>query len=185
MFSVSYSHLTTLHPSGAYDFTTLFPNLGVYYPPFSSSDDYNVCEPLALCDVPGLVEGASKGVGLGLEFLRHVEKCEALLHFLDCSSPDLVRDYQMLNSEMMKYDARFGSSLTSLSQIVVCNKIDLVSEERLKEIEHSLRQVMSHKRLLFISTSDRVGVDALMGKTTAFVAKVVETKRREKELKLK
>ena len=88
--------LTRAKPKIAnYPFTTINPNLGVTY--------YNNKE-VTLADIPGLVEGAHKGVGLGDKFLRHIERCKILLHLVDLTENDLVENYQKIRSELKNYD---------------------------------------------------------------------------------
>jgi GTP-binding protein len=96
-----------------YPFTTLHPNLGVV--------TLNEYETMVFADIPGLIEGASMGVGLGYDFLRHVERTKVLIHLLDGTSDDPLRDWAMINQELTLYDAR----LENKSQLVVLNKIDL------------------------------------------------------------
>ncbi len=120
------SVLTRAKPKIAdYPFTTLEPNLGV----MTRSD-------LVIADIPGLIEGASQGKGLGVEFLRHVERCGLLVHVLDgvkiLEGPDpsvLVKDYQVIRQEMGKYN----QELLAKKEIVVLNKIDLLSEKQIKD----------------------------------------------------
>lgn len=97
----------------AYPFTTLQPNLGV-----AEFDDHTT---LVLADIPGLIEGASGGVGLGHDFLRHIERTRVLIHLLDGASQDPLEDWAMINQELALYDAR----LERKPQLVVLNKIDL------------------------------------------------------------
>ena len=88
--------LTRAKPKIAnYPFTTINPNLGVTY--------YNNKE-VTLADIPGLVEGAHKGVGLGDKFLRHIERCKILLHLIDLTEKNLVENYQKIRSELKNYD---------------------------------------------------------------------------------
>ena len=103
-----------------YEFTTLEPNLGVV----SCGDDFS----FVAADIPGLIEGASDGVGLGHEFLRHVERCRLLIHTVDISGEtgrDPVEDVRLINDELEKY----SPELASRPQIIVGNKYDLVIEE--------------------------------------------------------
>ncbi|PJF21547.1 MAG: GTPase ObgE [Phototrophicales bacterium] len=95
-----------------YPFTTLEPNLGVVV-----YDDQDI----VFADIPGLIEGAHMGVGLGHSFLRHVQRTRVLVHMLDGSSPDVLADYSQINTELALYDER----LREKPQIVVFNKIDL------------------------------------------------------------
>lgn len=97
----------------AYPFTTLEPNLGVV--------QLNLDTTMVLADIPGLIEGASEGVGLGYEFLRHVQRTRLLIHVLDGLSDDPYLDFETINSELDMFDERLGA----LPQIVVLNKMDL------------------------------------------------------------
>ena len=96
-----------------YPFTTLQPNLGVV-----TVDDYHT---FVLADVPGLIEGASEGAGLGYQFLRHVERTRLLIHLLDGASADPLADYATINREL----AQFSAQLAQRPQIVALNKMDL------------------------------------------------------------
>jgi len=97
----------------AYPFTTLQPNLGV-----AIINDYDT---LVVADIPGLIEGASSGYGLGHEFLRHIERTRVLIHLLDGSASDPLEDWAMINQEL----ASFATRLEDKPQLVVFNKIDL------------------------------------------------------------
>ena len=98
---------------GAYPFTTLQPNLGVA--------DLDTNAQLILADIPGLIEGAHEGVGLGFTFLRHIQRTQVLIHLIDGSSTDPVADFSQLNTEL----ALFDDKLATKSQIVGINKMDL------------------------------------------------------------
>src|SRR5512135_577853 len=123
------SVLTNAKPKIApYPFTTLEPNLGVA----SIDEDTTV----VLADIPGLIEGASQGAGLGLDFLRHVQRTRVLIHLLDGLSPDPVADYSQINTEM----ALFDPELARKPQVVALNKIDLPEvQARLPEIAEQLK----------------------------------------------
>ena len=113
--------LTRAKPKIAnYPFTTLNPNLGVTY--------YNNKE-VTLADIPGLVEGAHKGVGLGDKFLRHIERCKILLHLIDVTEDNLVDSYQKIRSELTSYDL----SLSKKKEIIYFNKSDLAEKNTLKK----------------------------------------------------
>ena len=123
------SVLTAAKPKIAnYHFTTLLPNLGVVK---AHSDGF------VLADIPGLIEGASEGAGLGYEFLRHVERTRLLLHVLDisgCEGRDPLSDYDIINHELEKY-----KELSKKPQIIVCNKMDLPeAEENLKRLQEKV-----------------------------------------------
>ncbi|MEK9638206.1 MAG: GTPase ObgE [Pelagibacteraceae bacterium] len=102
-----------------YPFTTLDPNLGVSY--------YDNKE-VTLADIPGLVEGAHEGVGLGDKFLRHIERCKILLHLIDISEDDLIENYLQIRKELEKYD----EDLSKKKEIIVFNKSDLLEEKDIK-----------------------------------------------------
>ncbi|MEJ2011607.1 MAG: GTPase ObgE [Anaerolineales bacterium] len=111
-----------------YPFTTLQPNLGV------AEVDHELT--LVLADIPGLIEGAHSGVGLGFQFLRHVQRTRVLIHLLDGLSPDPLADYTQINAELALYDP----ALLEKPQLVALNKIDLPEVmDRLPEIEGQFR----------------------------------------------
>ncbi len=113
-----------------YPFTTINPNLGVSY--------YGGKE-ITLADIPGLVEGAHKGVGLGDKFLRHIERCKILLHLIDLSEDDLLNSYKKIKSELSNYD----KDLIKKKEIIFFNKSDLLDEneinEKLKEFKKKIK----------------------------------------------
>jgi GTP-binding protein len=125
-----------------YPFTTLAPNLGVV----TAGDD----ETFVAADIPGLIEGAAGGAGLGHEFLRHIERTRVLLHLLDGSSADPLLDWAMVNQELALYDTR----LEDRPQLVVLNKIDL---PQAREREATLRQRMAAEDLSFAAISAATG----------------------------
>ena len=113
--------LTRAKPKIAnYPFTTINPNLGVTY--------YGGKE-VTLADIPGLVEGAHKGVGLGDKFLRHIERCKILLHLIDISENDLISVYKKIKFELSTYD----KNLVKKKEIIFFNKSDLLDEEEIKK----------------------------------------------------
>lgn len=116
------SVVSKAHPKIAdYHFTTLYPNLGVVYVDEGRS--------FVMADIPGLIEGASSGAGLGYDFLRHVDRCRLLVHVVDVSGSegrDPVEDFDLINSELKKY----SEELSERKQIVVGNKADLLGDDR-------------------------------------------------------
>ena len=109
--------LTKARPKiASYPFTTLDPNLGVAY--------YDNKE-ITLADIPGLVEGAHKGVGLGDKFLRHIERCKVLLHLIDLSEEDLLGNYKKIRNELSNYD----KNLSKKKEIIFFNKSDLFDKK--------------------------------------------------------
>ncbi|MDR2867804.1 MAG: GTPase ObgE [Acholeplasmatales bacterium] len=117
-----------------YPFTTLEPHLGVL-------NYYNVS--ISITDLPGLIEGASHGEGLGLEFLKHIERVRAFFHVLDASSEHIKEDYEILRNELGQYN----KILLSRREIIVVNKIDLVSSETIKNI----KKIFKGQEIIFIS----------------------------------
>ena len=124
------SRISSAKPKIAdYPFTTLIPNLGVVKK--RSGDGYVVA------DIPGLIEGASEGVGLGHDFLRHVERCRFLVHLIDATEENPFDNYKKINLELEKHSER----LANLYQIIVLNKIDSIDEERKLELLHQFKEV--------------------------------------------
>lgn len=107
-----------------YPFTTLIPNLGVV--DMRKFDSHNTFS-FVVTDIPGLIEGAHLGKGLGHEFLRHVSRNHFLIHLIDCTSPDPLNDYTVINNELKEYDP----SLLKKEQLVVINKIDTIDKKSL------------------------------------------------------
>lgn len=135
-----------------YPFTTLEPNLGVV-----DMGDYKT---FVVADIPGLIEGASEGAGLGDRFLRHVERTKLMLHLVDVSSfsgRDPVSDYEIINREL----AAYNEDLAARPQIVVATKIDVIDDpERLEDLRK--RAVKDGKPFFAISSATREGVDQLL-----------------------
>ena len=130
-----------------YPFTTINPNLGVTY--------YDGKE-VTLADIPGLVEGAHKGIGLGDKFLRHIERCKVLLHLIDLSEENLVTTYKQINKELTSYDKK----LNTKKEIIFFNKSDLYKSDEIKKklsefkkkikTKYDIISVFSNKDLLKI-----------------------------------
>ena len=123
--------LTRAKPKIAnYPFTTINPNLGVTY--------YNGKE-ITLADIPGLVEGAHKGIGLGDKFLRHIERCKMLLHLIDLSEEDLINSYKKIRLELLSYD----KILDKKKEIIFFNKSDLLEknniDKKLREFKNKIK----------------------------------------------
>jgi GTP-binding protein len=129
------SRLTESNPKiGSYPFTTLVPNLGV----IAFEDE----KTLTMADIPGLIEGASEGRGLGLHFLKHIERTKLLLHLIDITyaSPNhLLEDFYILRNEMERYDP----SLLQKDQIVLVNKVDIHSKDHrdVHEVINTLKDI--------------------------------------------
>ncbi len=134
-----------------YPFTTLVPNLGVVRKPTGDGTVF--------ADIPGLIAGAHQGIGLGYDFLRHVERTRLLLHLVDGSSADPLADYHTIQSELIAY----GRGLGDRPQIVVLNKLDVIGHEleRVAQIQTALEQA-SGQAVFVISAATRLGLDRLM-----------------------
>ena len=132
-----------------YPFTTLIPNLGVVRKP-----DGNGC---LFADIPGLISGAAEGIGLGHDFLRHIERTKILIHLIDAFADDPINDFLIIDDELKKY----GNGLIDKYRIVVFNKTELVEEEYLKSMTKKLEN-LSKKKVLAISSSLRKGLTQLL-----------------------
>jgi GTP-binding protein len=152
--------LTNARPRIApYPFTTLEPNLGVA----EIDEDTTV----VLADIPGLIEGASEGAGLGHEFLRHIQRTRVLIHLLDGLSPDPLADYSQINSELSLFDPNLGKK----PQIVALNKIDQPEvQERLPKIKKEMKK--RGVSLMNISALARTNVRELLLKAAGKLAEL-------------
>ncbi len=157
--------LTNARPKiAAYPFTTLVPNLGVCNVDFDKA--------MVLADIPGLVEGAHAGIGLGKGFLRHVERCKILIHVIDGSSEDPARDYSMINKELVMH----AGSLASKPQIVVVNKLDIPGVRSLQASLRSLLcSIIPHSRLMFVSGKSGENLNDLILNTWKFLQRVMSS----------
>ncbi len=138
-----------------YPFTTLEPNLGVVT---AGSDIFTIA------DVPGLIPGASQGKGLGLEFLRHIERCSVLVHVVDCATyepgRDPAADIEALESELAQYTPSLSVDLSDRPRLVVLNKIDVPEARELAEFVTEDLEASGH-RVFAISTATHEGLSAL------------------------
>lgn len=159
----------------SYPFTTIVPNLGVCEVGAGRSGGDGA---MVIADIPGLIEGAHRGVGLGRGFLRHVERCKIIIHIVSGTSLDPLKDFTSINQEL----ALFSPLLAQKPQIVVLNKIDEQAvEESMEQVLALLRENMPHTRLLPISAAGLQGVEDLKLRTYKFLMKVKETERGEEE----
>lgn len=141
------SKLTAAKPKIAdYPFTTLEPNLGVMH--------FNKKE-VVIADIPGLIEGASSGKGLGDAFLRHIERTRLLVHMISLESQDPLKDYQTINQELFSYSEKMKLK----KQVVVLNKIDLLGKEKAQEIEKQFKK--KRIKTFLISAVGEIGLEEL------------------------
>ena len=113
--------------TAAYHFTTLEPNLGNYYG-------------LIIADIPGLIEGASKGKGLGIKFLRHIKRTKILIHCISCESENLTKDYKIIKKELKEYEA----AVARKKEYIFLTKTDLINEKEVKEKIKELKKISSN-----------------------------------------
>ena len=132
-----------------YPFTTLIPNLGVV-----RKIDGNGC---LFADIPGLISGAADGVGLGHDFLRHIQRTKMLVHLIDSISENPIHDFEIIEQELKKY----GKGLLEKERIIVINKMELVDDDYLKIISKKLED-LSKKKVLVISSSLKKGLSSLL-----------------------
>ena len=158
------SSVSSAHPKiASYPFTTLEPVLGVV-------ERYE--NSLVMVDIPGLIADAHKGVGLGHDFLRHIERTRLLIHLIDGSSEDPVNDYQRINNELKL----FSKELEEKPQIVVINKVDIPEVESSR---HELSWAFTYEgnNPLFISAATTEGVETLIGRTFSALGELsIETR---------
>ena len=148
--------ITSANPKIAnYKFTTLNPNLGV-----AVYDDKEI----TLADIPGLIEGAHKGVGLGTKFLKHIERCKTLLHLIDVTEEDLIRSYKQIRAELGKY----SKSLLKKNEIIVLNKIDLIDKKNLDSKKKILSDKIK-KKIYDLSTLDKSKISKIKSKRLEYV----------------
>jgi GTP-binding protein len=134
-----------------YPFTTLIPNLGVVRKPTGDGTVF--------ADIPGLIEGAHQGIGLGHEFLRHIERTRLLIHLVSLTSEDPIADYQIIQGEL----AAYGRGLEQRSQILVFNKIDAVTEKTVDNWKYQFSK-LTKAPILTISAVTGAGLGTLLEK---------------------
>ena len=143
--------VTSANPKIAnYKFTTLNPNLGV-----TMYDDKEI----TLADIPGLIEGAHIGTGLGIKFLKHIERCKTLLHLIDITESNLVNSYNQVREELGKY----SQQLLDKEELIVFNKIDLIEEDQIKEKLDKFKKEIK-KDALVMSTFDKKTISNIKSK---------------------
>ena len=139
-----------------YKFTTLNPNLGV-----ATYDDKEI----TLADIPGLVKGAHEGVGLGIQFLKHIERCKTLMHLIDITNEDLENTYQQVKNELGSY----SKELLNKKEIIVLNKTDLLDGDTVKEIVKNFSKNKSSE-VVTLSTIEKDSVSKIKAKLLSYVS---------------
>ena len=150
------SVLTSAKPKIAnYPFTTINPNLGV------ASYDNKEC---TLADIPGLIEGAHEGIGLGDKFLRHIERCKSILHLIDITNSNLLETYSKVRKELSKYSKK----LIKKKEVIVFNKIDMIDDKEIKEKIYTFKRKIK-KEILLISALKNKGIKDIKKKLINYV----------------
>jgi len=123
-----------------YSFTTLSPNLGVYYE-------------LILADIPGIIEGASENKGLGIKFLRHIDRTKTLFHFISAESPDPRKDYKIIRNELRAYSKKLLDKI----EYIFLSKCDLLDQDKIKQKLNQLKKI--NKKVIPISVLDDESIE--------------------------
>ena len=149
--------ITNANPKIAnYQFTTLNPNLGV-----ASYDDKEI----TIADIPGLVEGAHKGTGLGIQFLKHIERCKSLLHLIDITNDDLKKSYKQVKNELKNY----SSNLDKKKELIILNKTDLIDKKDLDKIIKDFSKNIKSE-VISMTTLQKVSVSKIKAKLISYAS---------------
>ncbi len=149
--------ITNANPKiASYQFTTLNPNLGV-----ASYDDKEI----TIADIPGLIEGAHKGTGLGIQFLKHVERCKSLLHMIDITNDDIKKSYNQVKNELKNYSTK----LSKKKELIVLNKTDLIDKKKLKKIVDDFSKNTKFE-IITISTMEKKTISKIKAKLISYAS---------------
>ncbi len=149
--------ITNANPKIAnYQFTTLNPNLGV-----ARYDNKEI----TIADIPGLVEGAHKGTGLGIKFLKHIERCKSLLHMIDITQKDLNKCYKQVRNEMKNY----SSKLSKKKELIVLNKTDLIDKKEMKKIIEDFSKKINSE-VITLSTLEKKSITKIKSKLISYAS---------------
>jgi len=147
--------ITNANPKIAnYQFTTLNPNLGV-----ANYDDKEI----TIADIPGLVEGAHKGTGLGVQFLKHIERCKSLLHMIDITNIDINESYKQVKKELKSYSPK----LSKKKELVVLNKTDLINKNKINKIIKDFSKNIKSEVIL-LSTLEKKSISKIKAKLISY-----------------
>lgn len=149
-----------------YPFTTIHPNLGVAW-----IDNYE----LVIADIPGLIEGAHEGVGLGDRFLKHIERCYVLLHLIDATSENIVKDYQDIRNELILYDKK----LADKPEVIALSKIDALDSKTIAKQKSKLEKITG-KKVFTISSIAKQGIFECLSEANKFVTR--DHRRKDKNV---
>jgi len=149
--------ITNANPKIAnYQFTTLNPNLGV-----ASYDDKEV----TIADIPGLIEGAHKGTGLGIQFLKHIERCKSLIHMIDITNDDIKKSYNQVKNELRNYSTK----LSKKKELIILNKIDLIDKKKVKDILNNFSK-NTKSEVITMSTFEKKTISKIKAKLISYVS---------------
>ena len=149
--------MTNANPKIAnYQFTTLNPNLGV-----ATYDDKEI----TIADIPGLIEGAHKGTGLGTQFLKHVERCKSLLHMIDITNDNIKKSYNQVKNELKNYSAK----LSKKKELIILNKTDLIDKKKVKEIVNNFSK-NTKSEVITMSTLEKKTISKIKAKLISYVS---------------
>ena len=139
-----------------YQFTTLNPNLGV-----ASYDGKEI----TIADIPGLIEGAHKGTGLGIQFLKHVERCKSLLHMIDITNDDVKKSYNQVKIELKKYSTK----LSKKKELIVLNKTDLIDKKKVQDIVNNFSK-NTKSEVITMSTLEKKTITKIKSKLISYAS---------------
>lgn len=142
-----------------YPFTTLSPQLGMVR---------HHGKDMVMADLPGLIEGAAEGKGMGHRFLKHLSRCAVILHLIDGTQPDPDEAYKTIRNELAGYDKQFNSTLMELPQIVALSKADAMLDEEIKAAVSAVKKVVGHGPILLSSVMG-LGKQELLNKLQTYV----------------
>ena len=149
--------ITNANPKIAnYQFTTLNPNLGV-----ALYDDKEI----TIADIPGLIEGAHEGTGLGIQFLKHIERCKTILHLIDITVGDIEKAYNQVRKELLSY----SQDLIKKREIIVLNKVDLLEKDLVMEITDDFSKKINAE-IFTLSTLEKKSISKIKAKLISYVS---------------
>jgi len=149
--------MTNANPKIAnYQFTTLNPNLGV-----ATYDDKEI----TIADIPGLIEGAHKGTGLGTQFLKHVERCKSLLHMIDITNDNIKKSYNQVKNELKNYSTK----LSKKKELIILNKTDLIDKKKVKEIVNNFSK-NTKSEVITMSTLEKKTISKIKAKLISYAS---------------
>ena len=133
-------------------------------------------ETFVIADIPGLIEGAHNGTGLGHKFLSHIERCPALLHLISLEEDDIIKSYEVIRNEILKY----GNQIHNKEEIIILNKIDLYDKVDIQDKINNFSDKVG-KDIIIISAEKSLGIEELKNKLLQITDKVIKgNKKKEK-----